>query len=106
MKPCSMTGRILHPHPFQDYVVTYTDGNEVDIIETLSDERPSSRPRVANADLALTVHVASRVSVRAPYMKDLTESSGGEGPAMAHRCSEESVVSLRGCSANLMEIEW
>jgi len=28
------------------------------------------------------------------------------GPALAHRCSEESVVSLRGCSANLMEIEW
>ena len=28
------------------------------------------------------------------------------GPALAHRCSEGSVVSLRGCSANLMEIEW
>ena len=76
-----MTGRILHPHSFQDYVVTYTDGNEVDIIETLSDpdERPSFRPRVANADLALPVRVASRALVRASYMKDLTESSSGEG---------------------------
>lgn len=71
MKPCSLLGTALvHPHPLQDYLRTYTNGNKVDITETLVDpnERPSTRPRVAGADVALPVRVAARSLIRAPYL--------------------------------------
>ena len=50
-----------------------------------------SRLTVSLEDLWNT-HASSRVVER--------------GPALAYKCSEKSVVSLRGCSANLIEIEW
>jgi len=71
MKPCSLLGpTLVHPPPFQDYLITYTDGNEVDITETLHDaeHRPTSRARTADADVALPVRVARRTLVRASYL--------------------------------------
>ncbi len=65
MKPCSSLGRdLVHPPPLQDYIVTCHDGNEVDITETLVDpaEQPSTRPRRADADVALPVREAAFLS--------------------------------------------
>jgi len=76
MKPCSLLGsNLVHPHPLQDYILTYTDGNEVDIREALvdPDERPSTRPRLASADVAHLVCVAARSLTRAPYLSQFTD---------------------------------
>ena len=89
MKPCSLLGpNLVHPPPLQDYIITYHDGNEVDITETLvdPDDRPTSRPRRAGDDVALPVREAARQLVKASFLKDFTDD---ELAHMASRCMEQ-----------------
>lgn len=89
MKPCSLLGpNLVHPPPLQDYIITYHDGNEVDITETLvdPDDRPTSRPRRAGNDVALPVREAARQLVGASFLKDFTDDGLAH---MASKCMEQ-----------------
>ena len=87
MKPCSLLGPdLVHPPPLQDYIITHHDGNEVDITETLvdPDERPSTRPRRADDDVALPVREAARQLVRASFLKEFTDDQLGSHGRQMH----------------------
>jgi len=72
--PCSVYDEDFvtkpNPPPFQDYVVTYTTGNEVDVSEKLKpyDERPASRPCPENREVDFSVRAQRRQLVRAAYL--------------------------------------